>query len=92
MKRMLHIVPKTQHLSHNDDFYDMIIKRMMMMMKRMLPTAHEDKIFRAVSSPLLLDKFSSVDDDRTEGRADLTRSLLPLLYHLLNILAFFGIG
>ena len=46
------------------------------MMKRMLPTAQEDKIFRAVSSLLLLDKFSSVEDDGTEGRAHLTRRLL----------------
>ena len=61
----------------------MIIMVMMsvMMMRRMLPTAQEDKIFRAVSSPLLLDKFSCVEDDRTEGRAHLTRRLLLLLQH-----------
>ena len=43
----------------------------------MLPSrAQEDKIFRAVPSPFLLDKFSSVEEDRTEGRAHLTRRLL----------------
>ena len=44
--------------------------------------SEEDKIFRAVSSLLLLDKFSCVEDDRTEGRAHLTRRLL-LQHHFI---------
>ena len=87
---MFPIVYERQHLSSQliIGMIVMIFMTMMMMMmvtvkmmRRMLPTAQEDKIFRAVSSPLLLDKFSCVEDDRTEGRAHLTRRLLLLLQH-----------
>ena len=57
--------------------------------------AQEDKIFRAVSSLLLLDKFSCVEDDRTEGRAHLTRRLLLLLllqHHFIIFWAYFHIS
>ena len=90
-EKMFPIVDEGQHLSSQliigttvIIFMTMMMMMMMAtvkMMRRMLPTAQEDKIFRAVSSPLLLDKFSCVEDDRTEGRAHLTRRLLLLLQH-----------
>ena len=54
--------------------------------------AQEDKIFRAVSSLLLLDKFSCVEDDRTEGRAHLTRRLLLLQDHFIIFWTYFHIS